>query len=126
MNRSKQKGTAMETLVTNYLRQEWDAHIHRRALTGSADQGDIGGFELGPNGKELAIEVKNCAKLALAEWVGEAQAEAINAGAVAGIVVHKRKGKGQPEDQYVTMTLGDFVTILRTLQWENTRGKQSS
>ena len=35
-----------------------------------------------------------------------------NDDAVAGIVVHKRHGKGQPGEQWVTMTLADFASIL--------------
>jgi hypothetical protein len=48
----------------------------------------------------------------LAGWVAEAETERVNDGALAGVVVHKRRGKGHAGDQYVTMTLNDFVALL--------------
>jgi len=50
----------------------------------------------------------------LAGWVTEAQTEAANDGALLGIVVHKRRGKGQAGDQYVTLVLSDLVKLLKS------------
>jgi hypothetical protein len=44
--------------------------------------------------------------------VDEAEVERGNADAVAGVVIHKRRGKGHALDQYVTMTVRDFVVLL--------------
>lgn len=82
-------------------------------LSGNADRGDISNFRIGSKQQHLvALELKNVRSTSLGEWVKEAQAEADNYQAVAGIVVHKRKGKGAAGDQYVTLTLDDFLTIL--------------
>ena len=109
-NRSKQKGTAFETLIKDYLQQRWNPDIERLTLSGSKDRGDIGGFRV--NGKLLTWELKNCSAISLATWIKEAQEEAKNYGAIAGVTCFKRKGKAQAGDQYVCMTLDDFLTIL--------------
>ena len=48
----------------------------------------------------------------LERWAAEAESERGNDSAVAGIVVHKRHGKGQPADQWVTCTLGELVALI--------------
>lgn len=112
MSRSKQKGTAMERLVADYLAAELnDDRIDRMPLHGGKDRGDIAGVRA-PLGGKVAVEVKNVARMDLAGWVDEAQVEKGNADAVAAFVVHKRRGKGKAADQYVTMTLSDVVVLL--------------
>ena len=104
MSRQKQKGTAAETAVVRYMKQ-FGWNVERRALTGSADMGDITGIP-------VVIEVKNHKIMKLAEWVDEAIVEAKNAMVAVGVVWHKRKGKGSPGDWYVTMTGHSFLTLL--------------
>lgn len=112
-NPSKQKGTAFESLIRDHLKEVWHPDIERLTLSGSKDRGDIGGFRIGLDGKYLiAWELKNRTQLALPQWIREAQEEAENYGAVAGVVCHKRKGKAAAAEQFVTMTLEDFLTIL--------------
>lgn len=112
-NRSKQKGTDFESLIRDYLKEAWSDIVERMPLSGTDDRGDISNFRVGGNSQhKIAIECKNVRSLSLAGWVKEAQDEAVNYGAVAGIVVHKRERKGQAGDQYLTMTLSDFLTIL--------------
>lgn len=111
VNKSKNKGTAAETAVKNYLFDEHDFMSYRLVLSGSKDRGDVAVF-----GLPLTIEVKNCATMKLAEWVDEAQKEKANSGVPLGVVWHKRKGKGLPKDWYVTMTGEEFVTILTALR----------
>lgn len=111
-NRSKAKGTDFESLIRDYLKVEWSDIIERMPLAGNDDRGDISNFRIGGSQHKVAIECKNVRSTSLAEWVKEAQEEAENYGAVAGIVCHKRKGKGQAGDQYVTLTLSDLLTIL--------------
>lgn len=109
-NRSKQKGTQQERLIADFLRDNWSEFIDRRPLTGGKDKGDLANVRVGKH--RLVVEIKNCARLDLAGWVTEAQTEAVNDDALAGIVVAKRKGKGAAEEQYVICTLGDFVNVL--------------
>ena len=65
--------------------------------------------ELGVAGEPDLAE--NVARLDLSGWVDEARVEAGNADAIAGIVLHKRRGKGKFLDQYVTMTVRDLLAL---------------
>jgi hypothetical protein len=105
-NRSKAKGTAAETAVVGYLNANGYPLAERRALAGAADKGDIAGVT------GVAIEVKNCAKTELGAWVDEANVEARNAGDAAGVVWHKRRGKGSPGEWFVTMDGATFTALL--------------
>jgi hypothetical protein len=81
-----------------------------RAKTGAKDRGDIGGLR--HHGHRLVIECKNTAKTLLGPWAVEAETERGNDDALAGLIVHKRHGKGRAEDQWVTLTVGDLVALL--------------
>ena len=108
---AKAAGTKFEQDVATYLRLALhDERIERRARNGNKDRGDISG--LIHMGGRIVVECKNTTRTNLAGWATEAEVERGNDDAVAGIVVHKRHGKGQPGDQWVTMTLADFASIL--------------
>ena len=108
---AKSAGRAFETRTADYLRHVLHAeHIEVRARNGNKDRGDISG--LVHMGGRIVVECKNTTRTNLAGWATEAEVERGNDDAVAGIVVHKRHGKGQPGDQWVTMTLADFASIL--------------
>lgn len=111
MSRNRAKGTALETLSTNYLREHVSDFIVRQPLAGSRDLGDVANLRT-HNNRPIVVEVKNTARTELGVWAAEAEAERVNAGAVAGVVLHKRVGKGQAGDQWVTMTLRDFVAAI--------------
>lgn len=105
MSRSKQKGTSFETVLVNYL-IERGIDARRLPLSGSKDQGDVWS-DLG-----VSFEAKNCRAMSLAAWVDEARVETENAGRPV-VVFHKRVGKGNPGESYVTMTLDQFLALLR-------------
>ena len=107
---AKAAGTRMETLVADYLAKHIDDRIERRTRNGSKDRGDIGGLR--HMGQRVVIEVKDTSRINLAGWASEAETERGNDDAGVAIVAHKRHGKGRPEDQWITMTLGDFVALL--------------
>lgn len=107
MNRSQAKGTTAETAVVNWLKEHGFPYAERRALSGAQDRGDIA------NVPGVVIEVKNCARLALAEWVDEAQHEADNARVSVFAVVHKRPRKGNPGEWYCTLPLSVFAELIR-------------
>lgn len=111
-NRSKAKGTSFESLIRDYLKEEWADDIERLTLSGSKDRGDIANFRVGKGRHLLALELKNQSRMALSQWVGEAQQEAKNYNAVAGVTCFKRKGKAAAGEQFVVATLSDFLTIL--------------
>lgn len=117
MNRSRNRrsakaaGARFEGLIAAALRHALDDdRIERRARNGAKDRGDIGGVRC--HGQRLVIECKDTARLALPQWTAEAQLEAGNDDALVGVVVHKRHGIGDPMQQWVSMTLADFVAIL--------------
>ena len=63
-------------------------------------------------GARIVVEAKDCARIQLSAWAAEAETERGNDDAVAGLIVHKRHGRGDPADQWVTCTLGDLVALL--------------
>lgn len=108
---AKQAGSRFERDVADYLASALqDDRIDRRVKTGAKDKGDIAGLRI--HGQRITAECKNTTRLALGTWVNEAEIERGNDDALAGVVVHKRHGKGQPEDQLVTMTLRDFAALI--------------
>lgn len=107
MSASKRKGTAAESAVVAWLREHGFPHAERRALAGNTDKGDVAGIP------GVALEVKNVTKMALGEWVDEARKEGGNASARIWAVVHKRRGKGDAGDWYVTLDLRTFAELCR-------------
>lgn len=107
---AKAAGTRFERLIADCLAALVDDRIDRRVKTGSKDRGDIGGLR-DAHGKRVVIECKDHSRLDLAGWVEQADIERGNDDAVAGLVVHKRRGHGDPLDQYVTCTLRDLIAL---------------
>lgn len=110
MSKQRQKGTSFERLIADGLAGALDDdRIDRSPLHGSGDRGDIANLR-SPFGK-IAVECKNVAKMNLSGWVDEADVERGNADAIAGVVVHKRVRHGKFLDQYVSMTMRDFLAL---------------
>lgn len=104
-------GTRFERMVADYLREQiGDDRIDRRVKTGAKDRGDIAGLR--HQGGRIVVECKDVTATALAQWVTEAEVERGNDDALAGLVVHKRRGHGQPGDQFVTTTLRELVALI--------------
>lgn len=110
VNRSKAKGTSAETAVVRFLQTIGFPYAERRTLNGTHDRGDIAGIP------SVVIEVKNCAKTELAAWIAEAETERDNDHATLGVVWHKRRGKTNPADWFVTMSGAQFGALLREQQ----------
>lgn len=107
---AKAAGTDFETLVVGYLNKHVDDRIERRSRNGASDRGDVSGLR--HMGQRVVIECKNEATVKLAGWAAEAEAERGNDDAVAALIAHKRHGKGQAGDQWITLTLRDLVSLL--------------
>ena len=101
------KGPLAEKQVVEFLRAAGFPAAERRVQGGARDRGDVAGITA------VVIEVKNQAKLTLAEWLDEANEEADNGGDEIGLVWHKRRGKGSPGDWYVTMDGWTAVQLLK-------------
>lgn len=107
MSRNKSKGTSFETLVVRFLADHGFPYAERRALAGINDLGDITGTP------GIVWECKNHKTLAFSEWLIEAEVERANAAADYGIVVAKRRGRGDAGEQYAVMTVADMVRLLK-------------
>ena len=110
MSKARQKGTTAETAVVNYL-NERGLQCVRNPLQGAKDKGDINILSL-----PVVVEVKNCARMELSEWVKEANKESENAKASVGVVWHKKKGTTDPGSWYVTMDGESFTKLLQTFK----------
>lgn len=107
---AKKAGSSFERSIADYLAAVVDDRIDRRVKAGNKDRGDIGGVRI--HGQRVVIECKNTAKISLGTWATEAEIERGNDDALAGLIIHKRHGKGNPADQWVTLTLADLAALL--------------
>lgn len=96
MSRSHDKGYALERLIELDV-ELWGFIAHRPRAGAAKDVGDVRGIP------RVVIECKNWVATNLPLWWRETQEEQHNAGADFGILIHKRKGKGHADDQWVTM-----------------------
>jgi Holliday junction resolvase len=108
-NPSKQKGTAAETAVVKYLKENGFPKAERRALQGSLDKGDISGID------DVVLEIKDHKKMDLSKWVKELETEIDNANAFTGVVVHKKRGTLDVGEWYATMPFYMFLDIVREM-----------
>lgn len=109
---AKAAGARFERVVADYLAEELDDdRIDRAPKAGAKDKGDIANVRMG--GHKIVIECKDVARMDLPKWTREAQVEAENAGALVGVVVHKRHGVAKPDQQWCTLTLGDITRLLK-------------
>lgn len=102
----KAKGSRFERKIADYLNGAGFT-TERTRVGWQDDRGDIHGIH------DFTIECKNHARMNLAGWIEEMKAETINNDTVLGVVIHKRKGKSDPADQYATMPLWMLVLLLR-------------
>jgi len=113
------KGPLAEAQIVACLREHGFPYAERRVMGGRNDRGDVAGIP------GVVIEVKNQAKMTLAEWVDEALTEAgrwsetgqrrdprDSPSTELAVVWHKRRQRGSPLDWYVTMTGRDFLALL--------------
>ena len=107
---AKAAGTRFERAIADALAEHVDDRIDRRVKTGAKDRGDIAGLR--HMGGRVVIECKDTSRPAIGSWVREAEVERGNDDAIAGVVVHKRRGHGDPLDQYVSCTMRDLIALL--------------
>lgn len=100
---SRDRGKRAEQAVARWLTANgWPARTTR--ATSGAQQGD----DL-VTGTGLSWEIKDHARLELAAWLDQAQAQA---GGKPAVVMHKRRGVADPSGWYVTMSGADLLRIL--------------
>jgi hypothetical protein len=104
---SRRKGSAAELAVVHALqRAGWEAVTSRNVQGGRQGGPDI------VTEFPVALEVKDHARVDLAGWVDQAEAQAFG---VPSAVVHKRRGRGKAEDWYCTMTFSALVELVANL-----------
>lgn len=107
MSAEHKKGYAGEKPVQDYLRQI-APDCYRPRAGSSQDIGDIVGLP-------LVVSVKNHANYGgrLSGWTSDLMGMVHHAGVETGVVWHKRTGRSQPEDWYVTTTGGLLLPMLK-------------
>lgn len=115
VNRSRQKGTAYETEIVNYLRGRGWVHAERRALSGNNDRGDISGLV------GVCIECKAAKTHDLPGWLNQLETETANSGADIGLLFIRRRGTSDRSKDYVVMTAHQATKLLAQLEgWTDT------
>lgn len=108
---AKAAGARFERAIADHLAEILDDdRIDRRVKFGNKDRGDISGVRV--HGQRIVVEVKDCARLDLPGWTAEAHCEAGNDDALVGVVIHKRRGIGDPGRQWVSMTVDDLAALI--------------
>lgn len=108
---AKTQGTRFETTIARYLATALnDDRIERRTRNGNHDRGDIIGLRA--HGQRLIAECKDTSRLDLPAWTAQAHTEAGHDDALAGVVIHKRRGIANPARQWVTMELSDLLALI--------------
>ena len=109
---ARQAGSSFERLIADHLKVALDNdYIDRRVRTGALDRGDIGGVRA--HSRPVVIETKDYAgQVKVAEWLRETETERVNDAALAGVVIAKRRGVTDPNEQIVLMTVNDFVALV--------------
>ena len=108
MSANKRKGSAWESAIVNYLTEN-GISARRVVQTGRLDQGDIHAEPF------TVVEAKNVAKIDLADFVRQANREAVNAGRDIGVAVVKRRNSNV-KNAYAVTDLETFARILRMLK----------
>lgn len=120
MSKQKAKGTRMETGLVRYLERNLDdpGDVHRAALAGNADEGDVHGIR---KGDLVGIaEVKNHKQMTpglVAKWCEETLRERENAHADFAVLVMHRSGCDQTGNSrsyggnIVQLTMRDLMIV---------------
>lgn len=120
-NKHKAKGTAFETLVVNYLKEQGFENARRTALAGENDAGDIHGVTQKtevPN-REMAIQCKNQKSFKLSEWLNATVEQASKLPRGIPLLIVKRPGKGEKAlgESYAIMPLEELLKLLKEAQF---------
>jgi Holliday junction resolvase len=110
MGKNHDKGYRHEAATRDYLTEVGLPVVRPQHAGAARDVGDITGVHL--DGRPFLIECKNTARLELGVWLSALTPKVAAVGAFGGAVVHKRRGVGDPSQQYVTLTLGDLAALL--------------
>jgi len=102
---AKRKGSQAERDVVKWLKK-WFPYADRRIAGAQLDKGDISGVD------GVTIEIKDHKKMDLAQWVNELEVEIKNGKTWTGVVIHKRKQKGDVGEWYASMPAKVWMELL--------------
>jgi len=109
---AKAAGSKHARSIADYLQEHVSRFIDKMPLYGAKDRGDVANVETF-NDLPVAVEAKDYGgRLEAGTWLREAETERINLGAVAGVVIAKRRGVTAPGKQIVLMEVDDFCALL--------------
>lgn len=97
MSTASRLGYDAERASQLWLQDNLGHPLYRPRAGSVEDLGDLLGLP-------MTVSVKNHRSLALAQWVTDMETQAARNNHDAGIVIHKRRGKGSPDHWYVTTT----------------------
>lgn len=105
-------GQRFERSIANHLAAVLDDRIDIRPKNGTKDRGDIGGVRT-TTGARVVLELKDYGgRYLVGPWLAEAETERGNDDAGVGVVVAKRRGLTDPNEQVVFMTMRDLIELL--------------
>jgi len=108
---AKAAGASFEQDIADYLADSLTLPIERRHLSGTKDRGDITGLVL--DGRRVVVECKNYGgRLEPSTWLKELAVEMENDKAPLGFVAAKRRGTTKPGEQFVLLTLDQFLAFI--------------
>lgn len=99
---ARRKGATFQRLIRHYL----EAHGLTIMVRPLGEDGDDITIIEHPH---LSLELKNHTRTDLPAWTAQA---ARQAGGRIPVVIHKRHGTTDPEQQWVTMTLNNFTRLI--------------
>jgi len=116
MSANSRKGYAGEAPVRNLIALYASTVYRPRAGTHN-DVGDLGGIP-------FVVSCKNQREYRLGVWVDELDEMVRRTEFNAGVVWHKRPGKGHPRDWYVTTSGGLYLPFMTAYleKWEREHG----
>ena len=103
---ARRKGRDYESEVRRYIGQFFEI-INSNQSGYEGDDWRLPAFDW------LSGETKYRREDRLGSWIDQAKK---NSKGLVGVVVHKRWGKGDPAEAFVTMRLEDFLTILEIIK----------
>lgn len=104
---SKQKGSAHERAVVEYLISKGWKHAERRIAGDVKDRGDIAGVP------GVVFECKNEKRIDLAQYMKELEVEVANDKADVGVAVVKKRGTTNVADHYAVMPVYMLTYLLK-------------
>lgn len=105
---SRARGNRAELDVVKTLKDwGWQAMTSRAGRGGTQKGADI------ITDFPVVLEVKDHARLELATWLKQLAEEQ---GSDPGFVIHKKRGKSNPEEWYVTGTFKDLLRLVKNLE----------